>query len=109
MAVRRVCTGRYDRGGAYMSRYVNFDNIVEYLRAIRMNSKINDSPYMDAALLNMQQLLELDICNILIFDCIEIGGCNDCLWKNRYQKCSCCRRNRKLKDCYKEKEGESAR
>ena len=37
-----------------MSRYVNFDNIVEYLRAIRMNSKINDSPYMDAALLNMQ-------------------------------------------------------
>ena len=87
-----------------MSRYVNFDNIVEYLRAIRMNSKINDSPYMDAALLSMQQLLELDICNILIFDCIEIGGCNDCLWKNRHQKCSCCRRNRRLKDCYRKRE-----
>lgn len=81
-----------------MSRYVNFDNIVEYLRVIRMNSKINVSPYMDNALLNIQQLLELDVYNPFIFDVVDIGGCDDCYWKNRYQKCSCCRRNRKLKD-----------
>lgn len=95
--------------GTYMSRYVNFDNIVEYLRVIRMNSKINDSPYMVNALLNLQQLIDRDVYNPCIFDVVDIGGCDECYWKNRYQKCSCCRRNRKLKDCYKEKEGESAR
>lgn len=105
------CGARMD-GGTRMRRgkkYVNFDDLIEYLRALRMNRSINDSPYMDNALLNMQQLLELDVYNPCIFDVVDIGGCDDCYWKNRYQKCSCCRRNRKLKDCYKEKEGESAR
>lgn len=26
--------------------------------------------------------------------------CNGCRWKSRHQKCSCCRRNADLKDCY---------
>ena len=26
--------------------------------------------------------------------------CNGCRWKGRHQKCSCCRRNANLKDCY---------
>ena len=26
--------------------------------------------------------------------------CNGCRWKSRHQKCSCCRRNANLKDCY---------
>lgn len=35
-------------------------------------------------------------------DAIEIGNCDGCRWKEigRRQKCSCCRRNRYLKDCY---------
>ena len=28
--------------------------------------------------------------------------CTGCRWKDRPQKCSCCRRNQNLKDCYKE-------
>lgn len=29
--------------------------------------------------------------------------CGECRWKGRrHQKCSCCRRNRYLKDCYEE-------
>lgn len=29
------------------------------------------------------------------------GGCDGCRWSgSRHQKCSCCRRNRYLKDCY---------
>lgn len=60
-------------------KYVNFDDLIEYLRARRMNRSINVSPYMDNALLNIQQLLELDVYNPLIFDYIEIGGCEDCL------------------------------
>ena len=33
-----------------------------------------------------------------------IGGCESCIYSNgrRPQKCSCCRRNRYLKDCYEE-------
>lgn len=30
------------------------------------------------------------------------GGCAGCRWKDRRQKCSCCRRNACLKDCYEE-------
>ena len=30
-------------------------------------------------------------------------ACDGCYWRNRrYQKCSCCRRNRNMKDNYKE-------
>lgn len=83
-----------------MSKYVNFDHLIKYLKKLRANSSINKSPYMDNALLNVQQLLELDIHNPIIFDYVEIGGCNGCKWKNRYQKCSCCRRNRYIKDSY---------
>lgn len=37
---------------------------------------------------------------------VDIGGertginCDKCRWRNRHQKCSCCRRNPNLKDCY---------
>ena len=34
------------------------------------------------------------------FHYIEVGGCDDCRWRNRPQKCSCCRRNLHIKDCY---------
>lgn len=30
------------------------------------------------------------------------SGCAACRWRNRRQKCSCCRRNRHLKDCWEE-------
>lgn len=37
---------------------------------------------------------------------IQNRGCNGCRWKaeGRFQKCTCCGRNRKLKDCYEKKE-----
>ena len=30
------------------------------------------------------------------------SACAVCRWRDRYQKCSCCRRNRHLKDCWEE-------
>ena len=38
-------------------------------------------------------------------DAVEIGSCDGCYWKEigRQQRCSCCRRNRHLKDCYEAK------
>lgn len=36
---------------------------------------------------------------------VEIGNCDGCAWKGlRHQRCSCCRRNRSLKDGYTKKE-----
>lgn len=32
----------------------------------------------------------------------DSGDCTGCRWKDRPQKCSCCRRNQNLKDCYEE-------
>lgn len=83
-----------------MALYLKTQDLIDYFRALRTNRKINISPYMDNALLNIQQLLEIDQYNPCIFDYVEIGNCENCKWKGRHQKCSCCRRNRYIKDCY---------
>lgn len=85
-----------------MSRYVNIDHLLEYLRDCRKNQRI--SPAMDVALLNIEQRLTGDLYNPIIFGRpLPIGECEKCRYKGkRHQKCSCCRRNPGLKDCYKE-------
>ena len=87
-----------------MSIYVNYDHLIDYLREVRKNRSVNISPYMDNALLNVQQMLELDVYNPILFDYVEIGNCDGCAWKGlRHQRCSCCRRNILLKDGYTKK------
>lgn len=85
-----------------MSKYVNFDHIIQFLSDCRRGTQINNSPYMDNALLNLQQILQHDIYNPCIFETVEIGNCSGCRWENRRrpQKCACCRRNSHIKDCY---------
>ena len=41
-------------------------------------------------------------------DAVEVGNCNGCMWEGRKrpQKCSCCRRAPKMKDCYEERKPE---
>ena len=85
-----------------MARYVNTDQMIEFLRKTRMNQRI--SPEMDVALLNMEQLIDVQSWNPCIFDAFEVGGCETCRWKNKKQKCACCRRNRHIKDCYEKEE-----
>lgn len=48
-----------------------------------------------------QEILD-EIKNAPAVDAVEVGSCDGCYWKEigRQQKCSCCRRNRYLKDCY---------
>lgn len=84
-------------------RYVSLPHIIKWLRAVRKNRGVNTSPYMDSALLNIQQMLEMDATNPIIADSFFIGGCRSCKWRDRPQKCSCCRRNRHIKDCWEEK------
>ena len=88
-----------------MSKYVNFDHIIQFLSDCRRGTQINNSPYMDNALLNLQQILQHDIYNLCLFEVIEIVDCDRCRWSDRPQKCSCCRRNIHIKDCY-EKEAQ---
>ena len=42
-------------------------------------------------------------------DAVEAGTCEGCIYSNRKrpQKCSCCRRNKDLKDCYEAEENGS--
>lgn len=85
-----------------MALYINTDHFLEYYEKLRLNRNVNVNPYMDNALLNVMQMVQNDRHNCIIFDMVEIGGCEKCVYKDRPQKCSCCRRNRNMKDCYKE-------
>ena len=80
--------------------YVNSEHIIHFLAGSRKNQRISTA--MDAALLNVQQLIESQRWNPIIADAFLAGGCENCRWKNRQQKCSCCRRNRHMKDCFEE-------
>ena len=80
--------------------YINLTDLIDWLRETRKNQRI--SPYMDTALLNIQQTLQSQMYSTFFADYIQIGGCDTCRWKKRHQKCSCCRRNRHLKDCHEE-------
>lgn len=37
---------------------------------------------------------------------IQLEYCGKCRWKNRPQKCACCRRNRNMRDLYEEDQNE---
>lgn len=83
-----------------MDLYINMTHLFEWLEEARKNQCI--SPDIESAMLSIQQTLESQKYSPFFADYIEIGGCDTCQWKNRKQKCSCCRRNRHLKDCFEE-------
>lgn len=85
-----------------MAKYVKVDDLLEYLDHLRKNRQINDSPYKDRYLLTLRHMVALDSWNPILFDFAEIGGCEKCRWRERHQKCACCRRNRHMKDCFEE-------
>lgn len=82
--------------------YVNTNQMVEFIREQRKIQRI--SPETDTALLNLEQMIIRSRYNPCAFDYIFVGGCETCRWKNRTQKCSCCRRNRLIKDCYEKED-----
>ena len=52
----------------------------------------------------------LEVKKIPAVDAVEVGSCDGCIYSNRKrpQKCSCCRRNRDMKDCYERREENAA-
>lgn len=85
--------------------YINADHLEAYLVALRKNRGVNTSPDTDRVLLS----ITTDIMRFphpFMFDWFTVGECRDCKWfANRTQKCTCCRRNRTIKDCYEQKDG----
>ena len=85
--------------------YINADQAAELFDKWRQQGfpPNLDSATRDKLLSRIVQLLRQDYpLNILAWDAFSVGGCETCRWRNRRQKCSCCRRNRHLKDCWEE-------
>ena len=47
---------------------------------------------------------DIEFVDLMPDDVVAVGSCDGCFYSNRKrpQKCSCCRRNKDLKDCYEE-------
>lgn len=91
-------------------KYINIASVLGYLDGMRVNRKVNTSPHMDNALLNIRQIIHADISGAVndpLFEYIDIGSCDGCRWLGkRPQKCSCCRRNKHMRDLWEgEKDG----
>ena len=86
-----------------MPYYINADHLAEYISVLMRGGNFERGVYTADEVLRE---LKRRICNkpqIFGMDSIPIGECNGCRWwQTRYQKCSCCRRNRGLKDNYEE-------
>lgn len=56
----------------------------------------------DEAMGTVACVLVEDIAAAKPVDAVEVGNCKGCIWVNRKrpQKCSCCRRNPDMKDCF---------
>lgn len=87
-----------------MPQYINAEQAADYFAELRreLPKDAKDFFARDSVLLNTEQLLRLTHC-LKPWDSVIIGDCDGCAYKEkRWQKCSCCRRNRNIKDCYKE-------
>lgn len=93
-----------------MADYVNMIDFLNFLTDRRESA--DDAMmgiYRKMVLLELSRdLIQMIPHNFVPMDTIPfVGECNGCKWKwVRPQKCSCCRRNRNLKDCYEIEETE---
>lgn len=93
-----------------MADYVNMMDFLNFLTKRRESA--NDAMmgiYRKMVLLELSRdLIQMRQDHFAPMDTIPfVGECNGCKWKwVRQQKCSCCRRNRNLKDCYELEEPE---
>lgn len=91
-----------------MPLYINAEQAADFFAARRkhLSNKAADFQSRDEILLNVELLLRMDYPQTMfVWDALEIDDCEGCVWLNtRHQKCSCCRRNRCLKDNYKKAE-----
>lgn len=89
-----------------MAYYSNADQVADYFAQLRKNLPFDSKDFLtrDNMLLNAEQVIRsTPIMTIFYWDSVRIGDCDKCKWKfARHQKCSCCRRNRNMKDNFEE-------
>lgn len=78
-----------------MAMYIHADNLAKYIDARIEHFK--SQPQVCSALMDVQMRFVVFPDH---FGYTTMGDCDGCRWKGRHQKCSCCRRNPGLKDCY---------
>ena len=89
-----------------MPLYINAEQAADFFAARRKNLPRDASDFhtRDKLLLNVETLLRMEYPKTLfVWDAVLMNECDGCVWNGkRHQKCSCCRRNRNMKDNYKE-------
>lgn len=80
---------------AMPKKYIHAGNLTAYLDMALIENK--SSPTTGYALLKLHRIINE---HPDYFGCITLGECDGCRWNGRNQKCSCCRRNPSLKDCF---------
>lgn len=94
---RSITQLQYDWGRFKVGKYIHAGNLTEYLDMALIKNK--SSPTTGYALLKLHQIINE---HPEYFGCITIDDCDGCRWNGRNQKCSRCRRNPSLKDCFEE-------
>lgn len=86
-----------------MAWYINADQLAEHIAGLAASMKFEQFPYLSVEVLqNLEDMVRKEP-NLFHWDSVYIGDCNGCKWKFvRHQKCSCCRRNRNMKDNFEE-------
>ncbi len=78
--------------------YAKVSDVLSMIEAAKVNS---DS--LAEAFEHIKEILGMGRSNLFYYDCFYVGGCAHCKWNGkRPQKCSCCRRNRYMKDNYED-------
>lgn len=89
-----------------MPLYINAEQAADFFAKLRRELPKDSKDFFtrDEMLLNVEQLLRMEYPKTMfVWDALQISECDGCKWNGkRYQKCSCCRRNRNMKDNYKE-------
>lgn len=87
-----------------MPLYINAEQAADFFAKLRREIPKDSKDFFtrDEMLLNVEQLLR-DTNILAPRDSVLMSKCDGCKWNGkRHQKCSCCRRNRNMKDNYKE-------
>lgn len=88
-----------------MPLYINnAEQAARYFASLRKKLPHDARDFMtrDSLLLSVELALRSDYSQLAFWDAIQIGDCAGCVGQEVPQNCSCCRRNRHLKDNYKE-------
>lgn len=83
---------------AIPEQYAKISDILRTIEELKANCKT-----LNEAFESLTEILKLGRANLFYYDCFPVGGCANCVWNGkRHQKCACCRRNREMKDNYRE-------